>query len=151
MKVKDVNSGSQELTIFNVAGIVCGIDTSYVQEINKSVDLTIIFNAPSYVRGVSNLRGQIVTVIDLRKKFEMESVELNENMRIVIVKFGGENIGLLVDSIDDIVVADEKEIEPPPANIKDVTGRFFKGIFKVESALIAILNIEEILKYDSES
>ena len=139
------NETAQELTIFQVADISCGLDISDVQEINKHIDITKAYGSPDYVRGIINLRGEIVTVIDLRKKFGMEMEELNENMRVVIVESQGENIGLLVDRIDDIVLADPKLIEPPPSNVSGVTGEFFTGILKTDDSLITILDIHNLL------
>ncbi len=142
---KAQNTTAKELTIFQVANISCGLDIEDVQEINKHFDITKAFGSPEYVRGIMNLRGQIVTVIDLRQKFGMPMEEINENMRIVIVESQGENIGLLVDRIDDIVIADPNLIEPPPSNVSGVTGEYFTGILKTEKSLITILDIHNLL------
>jgi purine-binding chemotaxis protein CheW len=141
-------SNTQELAIFQVGDMPCGLDTSLVREIIKNTQLTKVHLAPDYVRGVINLRGEIATVIDLRKKFSMETVEESENMEIVVVKSGSENIGLLVDRVRDVVWADRKEITQPPSNIRGVTGIFFSGIFKMKNELVSILNSEELLKTD---
>ena len=142
---KDKNNIPTELTIFQVADIACGLDISDVQEINKHFDITRVYGAPSYVRGIINLRGAIVTVVDLRDKFGIKQVPINESMRIVIVESQEENIGLLVDRIDDIMVADPKFIEPPPSNVSGVTGEYFTGILKTDNALIAILDVHNLL------
>ncbi|MEA3286985.1 MAG: chemotaxis protein CheW [Candidatus Marinimicrobia bacterium] len=142
------NDTAKELTIFQVADISCGLDIADVQEINKHVDITKAFGAPDYVRGIINLRGEIVTVIDLRQKFGIKQKELNEKMRVVIVESQGENMGLLVDRIDDIVVADPKLIEPPPSNVSGVTGEYFTGILKTDTALISILDIHNLLSIE---
>jgi len=139
------NTTAHELTIFQVADISCGLDIADVQEINKHIDITKAYGAPDYVRGIINLRGEIVTVIDLRQKFGIEMEEINENMRIVIVESQGENIGLLVDRIDDIVIADPNLIEPPPSNVSGVTGEYFTGVLKTENSLITILDIHNLL------
>ena len=141
---------AQELTIFQVADISCGLNTADVQEINKHIDITKAFGAPDYVRGIINLRGEIVTVIDLRQKFGIEAEEISENMRVVIVENQGENIGLLVDRIDDIVTADPNLIEPPPSNVSGVTGEYFTGVLKTDDALITILDIEHLLSPNSQ-
>ncbi len=142
---KTHNAKAQELTIFQVADLSCGLDISDVQEINKHIDITKAYGSPAYVRGIINLRGEIVTVIDLRQKFGIEMEEINENMRIVIVESQGENIGLLVDRIDDIVIADPQLIEPPPSNVSGVTGEYFTGVLKTDNSLITILDIHNLL------
>ncbi len=142
------SAGTQELAIFQVGEMPCGLDTAMVREIIKYTQLTQVHLAPEYVKGVINLRGEIATVIDLRKKFAMEPVEDTQKMEIVVVRQGSENIGLLVDRVRDVVWADKKEITPPPSNIKGITGVFFEGIFKMEKELVSILNSEELLKTD---
>ncbi len=136
------NNMAQELTIFQVADISCGLNTSDVQEINKHIDITNAFGAPDFVRGIINLRGEI----DPRKKFGIEHEEISDSMRIVVVESQGENIGLLVDRIDDIVVADPALIEPPPSNVSGVTGEYFTGVLKTEEDLIVLLDIQNILQ-----
>ena len=126
------------------------MDTADVQEINKHIDITKAYGAPDYVRGIINLRGEIVTVIDLRQKFGIEIEEINENMRVVIVQNQGENMGLLVDRIDDIITADPQLVEPPPSNVSGVTGEYFTGVLKTENALITILDIENLLAQKSD-
>ncbi len=138
-------SSVQELTIFQVADVSCGLDTTDVQEINKHFEITKAYGAPDYLRGIINLRGEIVTVIDLRKKFGIETEELHANMRIVIVEDRGENIGLLVDRIDDIITAKPDMIEPPPSNVSGVTGEYFTGVLKTDESLIAVLDVENLL------
>ncbi len=145
----NMEDNTQELAIFNIGEIVCGLDITELKEINKHIDVTIVHHAPVYVRGVITIRGNIVTAIDLRKEIGYESIETNNRMRIIIVKSKGENIGLLVDGVDDIVMAYHKDIEPPPSNVSGVTGSFFSGIYKMKNALVSVLNVEEILKEDN--
>ncbi|MBI5556077.1 MAG: chemotaxis protein CheW [Deltaproteobacteria bacterium] len=136
----------KELAIFQVGEMPCGLDTAWVREIIKNTQITKVHLAPDYVRGVINLRGEIATVIDLRKKFSLEPIEDDGNMEIVVVRKGTENIGILVDRVRDVIWADEKNITPPPSNISGVTGIFFEGIYKMERELVSILDIEELLK-----
>ncbi|OGV55580.1 MAG: hypothetical protein A2017_14580 [Lentisphaerae bacterium GWF2_44_16] len=136
-----------ELAIFNVGKIICALKSIEVQEIIKNQEITTVHHAPDYVRGVINLRGQIVTIISMRKKFKMnnQGKSASSEQQIVIVKMGEESVGLLVDTVDDILLADTDNVEPPPSNIRGVRGDYFNGIFKKDDALVAILNIHEIL------
>lgn len=136
----------RELALFQVDDMICGIDTSLVQEINKMPNITPVHRAPEYVRGVINLRGEIATVIDLRNKFNMEIRDLNDDMKVVVVRQGSENIGLLVDSIRDVVMADSQDISSPPSNVSGITGVYFEGIYTMEKDLVSVLNVEELLK-----
>lgn len=140
----------RKLALFESGNLLCGLDIAHVQEINKNIAVTVVHRAPDYVRGVINLRGEIVTVVDLRCKFGFEPLADETEMQIVIVRQGEENIGLLVDSVADVVLADERDVEPSPSNMAGVTGRFFKGIYKLEHSLVAILDIDELLARDYE-
>ena len=138
-----------EWIVLEVGNIRCGIPITQIQEINKQLDMTPVHHAPAYVRGVINLRGQIVTVVDLRAKFDLPPLDLDEERCIVVVRWLGESIGLLADRIQDIVVADAADILDPPANIRGVTGAFFSGIYPMEQGLVAFLRLPELLKYDA--
>jgi purine-binding chemotaxis protein CheW len=143
------NSSIVELATFYVGEALCGMDILNIQEINKLIEMTKVPQAPEYVTGILNLRGQIVTVIDLGKKLGLTITELNENTRNIIVNSNGESIGLLVERISDVVPAGVETLEPPPANIGGVQGKFFKNVHKTQDHLIGILDVEEILKEDN--
>ena len=138
----------RKLALFQSGELLCGLDIDHVQEINQHLAITVVHRAPDFVRGVINLRGSIVTVIDLRRKFGFEPLPRDAEQQIVIIRQRDENIGLLVDSVSDVVLASEEEIEPPPSNLSGVAGQYFKGIFKQENTLVAILNIDELLVRD---
>lgn len=135
-----------ELATFYVGKALCGIDILSIQEINKHFDVTTVPQAPEYVVGVLNLRGRIVTILDLGKKLGLSQIETNKKNRNIIVRSQDELIGLMVDSISDVVTADQDRIEPAPSNISGMKGKYFKGVMKTQNALIGILDIEEVLK-----
>ena len=135
-----------KLATFYVGDARCGMDILKVQEINKFTDVTKVPQAPEYVVGILNLRGQIVTVIDLGKKIGLSSTTITDLSRNIIVNSQNEYVGLLVDSIGDVVVAGMEKIEKPPANIGGIQGNFFEGVFMTENDLIGILDVEEMLK-----
>ena len=138
-----------EMATFYVGDALCGMDILKVQEINKLLEMTEVPQAPEYVKGILNLRGQIVTVIDLGNKLGLSETNVGTETRNIIVNSKNEYIGLLVDSIGDVERTDWDKIEPPPANIGGVQGKFFEGVFKKEKSLIGILNVEEVLKEES--
>ncbi|RJQ70940.1 MAG: chemotaxis protein CheW [Desulfobacteraceae bacterium] len=137
--------GAVELATFYIGDALCGMDILKVQEINKLMEMTKVPQAPEYVMGILNLRGQIVTIIDLGKKLGLTAVEVNEASRNIIVNSDNEHIGLLVSCIGDVVEADWQRVEPPPANIGGVQGVFFKGVFKMQDRLIGILDVDRVL------
>ncbi|MEA3357800.1 MAG: chemotaxis protein CheW [Thermodesulfobacteriota bacterium] len=142
-KIKDKTT---KLATFYIGDALCGMDILKVQEINKFTDVTKVPQSPEYVIGILNLRGQIVTVIDIGKKIGLSSTTVTEMSRNIIIKLQNEYIGLLVDSIGDVVLADMKKIEKPPANIGGIQGNFFEGVFMAEKDLIGILDVEKVLK-----
>jgi purine-binding chemotaxis protein CheW len=138
-------SQSVELATFYVGEALCGMNILNVQEINKLMDMTKVPQSPEYVTGILNLRGQIVTVIDLGKKLGLSSTDFSETTRNIIVNSDNEYIGLLVSSISDVVEAKWDKVEEPPANISGVQGIFFKGVFKTKDRLIGILDVNKVL------
>ena len=137
---------SVELATFYVGEALCGIDILKVQEINKLLEMTSVPQSPEYVMGILNLRGQIITVIDLGKKLGLCSTRLDGESRNIIVNSENEYTGLLVDRISDVAIADWDKVEPPPANIGGVQGKYFEGVFKTDKTLIGILNVDGVLK-----
>ena len=146
---KKMTNRAVEMATFYVGKALCGMDILNVQEINKLMDMTTVPQAPDYVMGILNLRGQIVTIIDLGKKLNLGGTEMNEMSRNIIVNSKDEYIGLLVSRISDVVEADLDKVEPPPANIGGVQGKFFKGVFKTKDRLIGILDVEKVLENDN--
>jgi purine-binding chemotaxis protein CheW len=145
----EIHSDTVELASFYVGEALCGMDILKVQEINKLIEMTRVPQAPEYVLGILNLRGEIVTIIDLGKKLGLKSTELNHKTRNIIVNSNGEHIGLMVEQISDVIQVEWEKVEPPPANIGDVQGKYFTGVFKTEDRLIGILDVEKVLKEES--
>lgn len=138
-------SGVMQLSCFYVGSALCGIDINVIQEMNKQMEMTRVPQAPEFVLGIMNLRGRIVTIIDLGKKLGLAPSKKTENSRIIIVNSREENIGFLVDKITDVVTAKWEDVEPTPSNIKGVKGKYFKGVFKAAKDLVAILDVEDVL------
>ncbi len=145
----EIHSDTVELASFFVGEALCGMDILKVQEINKLIEMTRVPQAPEYVLGILNLRGEIVTIIDLGKKLGLKSTEVNHKTRNIIVNSNGEHIGLMVEQISDVIQAEWEKVEPPPANIGDVQGKYFTGVFKTADRLIGILDVEKVLKEES--
>lgn len=141
-----VSTDMLELATFYVGEALCGIDILNIQEINKQTDVTVVPQSSDYVKGVLNLRGRIVSVIDLGKKIGLSPISVHKDNRNIIVDSQDEHIGLLVDRISDVLIADPLKVEEPPANIGGIQGKYFEGVFKTETSLIGILDIEEVLK-----
>src|SRR5262245_12783505 len=109
--------GEQQYATFYVGPVLLGVDIRIVQEINRQSEITEVPHAPSHVRGVINLRGEVATIVDLRTMFGLSRISTTRESRNLIVHSRGEAIGLLVDQISDILTLRADEVGPPPANI----------------------------------
>ena len=145
---QDTNNNLVELSTFLVGDALCGMDILKIQEINKLIDMTGVPQAPSYVLGILNLRGQIITSIDLSQKLGLGVTDLSLDPRNIIVNSNGEHIGLLVKRISDVVQANTDKFEPPPSNMGGIQGEFFTGVYKTEDKLIGILDVEKVLRLE---
>lgn len=134
-----------QISTFYVGDVLYGIDINRVQEINKLSDITSVPLSPAFVRGVVNLRGRIVTIIDLGYKLTKKPTNDTSDTKNIIVESKGEYIGLMVDRIWDVVQAESDALSPPPANIGGVQGKLFKGVIQRDRELVGILDIERIL------
>lgn len=139
------NDTSVELATFYIGNALCGMNILQIQEINKIMKRTPVPQSPSYVQGVLNLRGQIVTIIDLGKKLGLGDTELTADTRNIIVRSNDGITGLLVKKIRDVVELQTNGREKPPANMKGIQGKFFSGVFKTEKFLIGELDIATVL------
>jgi purine-binding chemotaxis protein CheW len=143
--LKTQKSSLIELVTFYIAETICGLYIQDVQEINLLLAITAVPQAPSYLRGILNLRGQIITVLDLSEKLGLGVTEEDKQNRIVIVQDKGEASGLLVSRMGDVVIAERAKIEQAPANIGAIQAGFFEGVINANGAIIGILNLERVL------
>jgi purine-binding chemotaxis protein CheW len=139
----DVNS--MLLVIFGLGGVWYGLEASQVQEVTLVEDNTVVYHAPSYVRGIINLRGKIVTVLDLETKLGLASHPVGENSRILIVAWKDEQVGLLVEVVSEVINLRKEQIGPVPLNISDGLSGFLNGVCSHADRLIGILDLEKIL------
>ncbi|WP_425400551.1 chemotaxis protein CheW [Aeoliella sp.] len=141
-----VDTHSMQLATFYVGDMLLGLEIDQVQEINRCLDVTMVPHAPDWVRGVINLRGDVVTVIDLRSVLGLERGTVTKDSRNLIVNVSGELVGLCVDRIADIITVSRDDVIPPPPNIAAVDERFFSGVFTGENDIVAVLNLQEALE-----
>ncbi len=138
-----------ELATFYLGDALMGVPIEQVEEINHHLDLTPVPRAPACVRGVMNLRGEVVTVIDLRTVLGLGPAAVDRRTCNVVVRSRGEQIGILADRVGDVVCARQSAIERPPANVAGADGRFFRGVFKLEHGLLIVLDVEQVLAVDA--
>lgn len=151
---------SQTLTIakpgkylsFILAGEEYGLEILKVQEINGVTEVTRVPRTPDYVRGVINLRGRVIPVVDLRGKFRLERVEDTDKTCCIVVQLdrGGDTVtmGVIVDDVSEVLNIGEDQIAPPPSFGADVDADFIIGMGKLEERVVILLDIDAVLGDD---
>ena len=145
-----MNAGS-EIVVFRLGEVTCGLDVIQVNEIKKIKSFTKVYRAPSYVRGLVNMRGQIVTLVDVRERLGLTPREVPGEAEVVIVGHQGELVGLLVDEVQDVILAEPDSVAPPPPNLGGVEGRFFKAVVTTPTGLVALVDKDRLAGLEREA
>jgi len=144
-KVKVEDGQSVLFATFFVRDSLCALGAAGIQEVIRLGPLTPVRNAPPAVAGISNLRGKIVTVLDLGLRLGFPKTVSGGESRIFIMEDASEFIGLLVDRVDEVVETDPERLQPPPANISSSQAKFVKGICRAGSRVITVLDTAQVL------
>lgn len=145
----------RQFCTFFVNGSYFGVEVQHVQEVASYKQITHVPLAPPDICGLINLRGQIITAIDLRRRFELSesparSLPSDEQLPFnVVVRDGSELVSLLVDEIEDILELTQDNFEPPPRTLKERVRQLLQGAYKLKDKLLLILDIEKILEVKS--
>ncbi len=139
------SSTEQQLVVFDLAHEAYGVDIGTVREIIRMQDVTSVPHRPDYVSGVINLRGRITPVVDLRKRFNLPETEISRESRIVVVDIDGQDIGMIVDAVTEVLRISSDQIEPPSNMIAAGGSDYIVGIAKLESQLVLLLDLERVL------
>src|SRR5208283_5160918 len=134
-----------QLVTFNLGNEEFAVAILKVQEINRMKEITRVPNSPPYVEGVINLRGKVIPVVNLRRKFGLDPKENNEQTRIMIMDIQGITMGLVVDSVSEVLRIPSKTVEPTPPMASNISAEFIKGIAKVDERLIILLDMDRLL------
>ncbi len=124
-----------------------GIPINHVIYIEKMHDLTRVPNGPNYIKGVINLRGEVIPLIDLRQKLNMETKEADDNSRIIVVSEEDIIIGLVVDSSSEVIEINEEDIDSPPLADDNEDLSYVNGVGKAKDRLVILLDLSKILEY----
>jgi len=129
---------------FNLDGGKFGVDILSVREILRMQPITRLPNVPDFIEGVINLRGEIIPVIDLRKRLGMPPKEADKKSRIVVIELDDKKVGLIVDMVSRVIRVDENSVEPPPEAVK-LDPRYITGIAKLEDDFMVILDLQGLI------
>jgi purine-binding chemotaxis protein CheW len=134
-----------QLVSFRVGDEEFGVDILQVHEINRMSDITRVPKAPDFVEGVINLRGKIIPIIDLRKRFGMPTVERDKNTRIIVVDINGQTIGFIVDSVSEVIRLPKENIDDAPDLVTGIDAEYIRGVGKMDNKLLILLDLDKIL------
>ncbi len=140
----------QQLVVFELAKEFYGINIAAVESIIKMQSITQLPQAPYYVKGVTNLRGTVLPVIDLRSRFGLETQEYSRETRIIIVTMGTLKVGVVVDGVSEVLRVTDESIEPLPPMASTVNSAFLKGIARLENRLVILLDLGKVLEVQEQ-
>ena len=122
-----------------------GINVMQVQEVLRYSEIAPVPGAPSFVLGIINLRGNVVTVIDTRQRFGLDSAEITDNTRIVIIEADKQVVGILVDSVAEVVYLRQSEIETAPNVGNDESAKFIQGVCNKNGELLILVELDKMM------
>ncbi|MGI9862435.1 chemotaxis protein CheW [Moorella naiadis] len=135
-----------QLVVFQLAGETYGVEINHVQEIIRLQAITEIPRTPAFVEGVINLRGRIIPILDMHKRFHLPAAEATNNTRIMVVELGEMTVGMIVDSVSEVLRLPADSIEPPPPMISGIDVAYLKGVGKWNDKLIILLALDRVLR-----
>lgn len=139
----------RQLVVFDLASEAYGVNIGTVREIIRMQEITQVPRTPDYVEGVINLRGKVIPVIDMRKRFGFPVAEHTKDTRIVVIDIGGADIGATVDAVTEVLRLGADSIEPPSAVITTSDSDYILGIAKLETRLIILLDLQRALAVEA--
>lgn len=140
-----------QLVVFELGKEHYAVDISAVESIIKMQPITVVPHTPSFVEGVTNLRGSVLPVIDLRKRFGLALDDISKKSRIVVIALGKTKVGMIVDAVSEVLSVTEEAIEPPPPMVSSVDTTFITGIAKIDSKLVILLDLSKVLSLEQQA
>jgi purine-binding chemotaxis protein CheW len=136
----------KKVIVFALGSEEYGVEVEKVRTIERMQPMTRVPKTPDFIQGVINLRGLVIPILDLRSRFGLDRVDYTDNTRIIIVSAGDFEVGLIVDSANDVIDLDTDHIDSPPEIVGGIKAKYLDGIARVgESRLLVLLNLEQVL------
>ena len=134
-----------QVVSFHLGNEEYGVDISQVQEIIRMVDITHVPRAPHFMEGVINLRGQLIPIIDLRTRFGMGRQDHTKNTRIIVTEIATKRVGIIVDSVSEVLNLPIENVEEAPEMIAGVGTEYISGVGKMNDRLIILLELQKVI------
>ncbi len=140
----------KQYVIFSLGNEEYGVDIMKVKEISEFKESTKVPNAPYFVDGIINLRGEIIPIVNLKKRFNLEDNGTNSDTRIIVINLNNRNVGFVVDDASQVLRINDNDIEPAPEIIAGIHRQYISGVGKVDEKIIILLDLEQILTEDEK-
>jgi len=140
----------KQLVIFKLGNEDFGIEIVSVEGIVKLQEIIRIPQAPAYMEGITNLRGSVLPVIDLAKRFGLPALEQTRDSRIVVAFAGAVKLGMIVSAVSEVLTIDDSVIEPPPPMASAISSEYIVGVAKIEKRLVILLDLAKVLTLDEK-
>ncbi len=144
------HTGSMQLVSFKLAEETYGIEITKIREIILVGEITRIPETPSYVKGLINLRSTVIPVIDLRVRFSLADAELTADSRIMVLNVGRRTIGIIVDSVNEVLRVTQQQISPAPPTVASSGNDYMTGLVRLKDDLLILLDVDRLFG-DAES
>ena len=134
-----------QLVTFSIGEEEFGVDILSVQEIIRMMDITKVPRAPDFVEGVINLRGKVIPIIDLRRRFGLTTRDHAKHTRIIVIEINNMIVGFVVDSVSEVLRIPASTVEPPPPVVSGLESQYISGVGKLEDRLLILLDLNKLL------
>lgn len=135
----------KQYVVFKIGNEEYGIDIMNVKEIGPYQKSVKVPNAPVFVEGIINYRGNVIPIINLHKRFNIKQKDIDSNTRIIVINLNNKQIGFIVDEASQTIRLDDKDIDPAPDIVAGVDSKYITGVGKLEERLIILVDLEKIL------
>ncbi len=147
-QVAQTQETRRQCVTFQLDNETYAIDVMQVREVLRSVDIVPVPGAPSFVLGIINLRGNVVTVLDARMRFGLQTQSQGEESRIIILERGDQEVGILIDSVSEVIEIDMQEVEPAPTVGEEASNRYVEGVVTRNDQLVILVDLNRLLSED---
>jgi purine-binding chemotaxis protein CheW len=145
------DGGASQIVSFRLANEEYGVDIMRIQEIILPGQITRMPQVPDFICGLINLRGHVIPIVDLRRRFKLTAADRDDDTRIIVANVGERTIGMVVDAVNEVLRINSKQVEPPPSSVAGIDHDYITGLVKFEDRILILLDIQSILSEQEQS
>jgi purine-binding chemotaxis protein CheW len=146
-----VDGSEEQVVVLELAGESYGVQIGKVQEIIRMQPITRVPNAPPFIEGVTNLRGRVIPVLDLRQRFGFAAGESTRRSRIVVAELGRHTVGMVVDGVSEVLMIPAGAVEPPSVLVTTADSEYLQGVAKLDERLVLLLDLDRVLSASEDA